>query len=345
MVFWRDKSLWAVRFDPGRLERIGDEVVVVEGVRVAPNGRASYGWSLDGALTYVPASEPPGRMLTWVNRGDLKETPLDAHPGPYTRPELSADGKRVLLTRVGRSTEDIYLYDIDRRMTVPLSNEPFSEMGAIWWPGGDRIVFASRRAGPFGLYTRASDGSGAIEALGGGGGLPVAWMPDRRRLIYEEQGALQIFSLDTRKTEPLLSQPGVQFYGARVSPNRKWLVYQSTEQGGRPEVFVRPLEAPHTALSRVSPDGGTDPRWSADGTEIFYRKGPAVMRAAVIAGANFATGTPIPLIDGAYAPGYDVDSTGRRFLMIKEPPAAASAERLIVVLNWFAELKRLLPPR
>ena len=70
------------------------------------------------------------------------------------------------------------------------------------------------------------------------------------------------------------------------------------------------------------------------------------MRAAVNAGASFSTvGAPAKMFDGPYTPGYALDASGQRFLMIKDPPSSSESERIIVVRNWFDELKRLLPPK
>jgi hypothetical protein len=85
--------------------------------------------------------------------------------------------------------------------------------------------------------------------------------------------------------------------------------------------------------------------WSPDGKELFYRRGTALMRVAVGSETGFTRGTPARLFDGPYTPNYDIDPSGRRFLIIKDAPPrpASDSDRIIVVLNWFEELKRLVP--
>jgi hypothetical protein len=250
----------------------------------------------------------------------------------------------VLLTRVDPSGEDVYIHDIGRGLTYPVANGPYSEFYAVWWPGQDRFVFASAEMGQLTLFSRSPDGAGKAEPFGNGvAGQPNDWTPDGRSLIVEDAGVLSVYSLDTRRSETLLAQPSVTFNNARVSPDNRWFAYQSTELPGRTEVFLRLLGAPHLRRVRVSVDGGAYPIWNGDGTEIFYRKGTAVMRARVKTSETSATvvGDPEELFDGPYfAPAFDFDPAGRRFLMITEP--AAALQRLVVVLNWFEELKRLV---
>jgi serine/threonine-protein kinase len=130
LVFWREESVWAARFDLDRLQLVGDPVAVVHGVRVAPDGRASFDWSADGSLVYVPRGDVPNRTLVWVDRLGA-EAPLAAQPGPYEAPELSPDGSRVLLRYRTASTEDIWIHEITRGTAEPLAARgPFSRRDA-----------------------------------------------------------------------------------------------------------------------------------------------------------------------------------------------------------------------
>jgi hypothetical protein len=97
----------------------------------------------------------------------------------------------------------------------------------------------------------------------------------------------------------------------------------------------------------VSVDGGTDPVWSSDGTELFYRNGEGMMAVPVETGAIFKAGTPELLFEGRFELGvhgslsYDVSADGR-FLMI-ERSHDETTDRLHVVLDWFEELERQVP--
>ena len=144
---------------------------------------------------------------------------------------------------------------------------------------------------------------------------------------------------------------------AEVSPNGQWLAYESNESG-RNEIYVRPFPNVEADRQQVSTNGGTQPLWARNGQELFYESMGTLMRVPVKTGATFERGTPEKVFDASpylvrppgAGPGrmYDVSADGQRFLMIKEtsvaderPPSA----RIILVQNWFEELKRLVPTK
>ena len=139
---------------------------------------------------------------------------------------------------------------------------------------------------------------------------------------------------------------------AEISPDGRWLAYQSNETG-HDEIYVRPFPNVDDGKRLVSPSGGMQPLWARNGRELFFESSGALMRVPLTMGSTLEAGTPTKLIDGPQSYGlpgrmYDVSPDGRRFLMIKEiagvdevPPSA----RLILVQNWFQELKRLVPTK
>jgi serine/threonine-protein kinase len=96
VVFWRQGSLWAARFDLQRLQVLGEPIPVIQGVRAAPDGRAAGAWSADGSLVYFSPADVPKRTFVWVDRKGI-ESPLAGPPGPYEAMDLSPDETRVLL--------------------------------------------------------------------------------------------------------------------------------------------------------------------------------------------------------------------------------------------------------
>ena len=118
-----------------------------------------------------------------------------------------------------------------------------------------------------------------------------------------------------------------------------------SDQTGTLEVWVRPFPGPGAPV-RVSPDGGRNPVWSRDGRELFYENGPKVLSTPVVTQeSDLRLGTPRMLFEGGFVPGsarsFDVGPDGR-FLMIEANDTATSAS-IVVVQNWFEELKRLAP--
>jgi hypothetical protein len=150
---------------------------------------------------------------------------------------------------------------------------------------------------------------------------------------------------------------------ARISPDGRWLAYSSDESGRR-EVYVQPFPS-LDGKWQVSTDGGTEPTWSRRGDEIFYRGEGGVFAVRFSSAPTFAPGPPAKLFADQYSKvnahtGYDVAADGRRFLMVKDDVpqvqaapgstaeqaslTAAEAPRIVVVQNWFDELRRLAPP-
>jgi serine/threonine-protein kinase len=153
-----------------------------------------------------------------------------------------------------------------------------------------------------------------------------------------------------RKGVPLIHGPANELW-AEVSPDKHWLVYDSDESG-QFEVYVRPYPNPYEGSRwQISAAGGRQPVWSRDGRELFYRDfSGALMAVPIMAGPDFAPGPPVRLFEGTGLMGagaqgggrtYDVGPDGSRFLMVRAGNQAATP--LVVVLNWFEELRRLAP--
>jgi hypothetical protein len=134
-----------------------------------------------------------------------------------------------------------------------------------------------------------------------------------------------------------------------VSPDGRWLAYQSDESG-RYEVYVRDFPGLEGKW-QVSREGGREPRWSADGKELFYPNGDQMMVVAVETASGFKPGTPRLLFDGFFRPitgasdfrSYAVTGDGKRFYMIKLSEKQARPVQINVVINWASELEAKLP--
>lgn len=134
-----------------------------------------------------------------------------------------------------------------------------------------------------------------------------------------------------------------------LSPDGRWLAYASDETG-RTEVYVRPFPDTRGAKYTVSRDGGAEPLWSPSGRELFFRDGRDNLVAATIApGAGFeVSGMRILFSAVGYwgdnrHRGYTVAPDGRSFLFIKAPGLLSGSNQAVVTLNWFQELRRLVP--
>ncbi len=150
---------------------------------------------------------------------------------------------------------------------------------------------------------------------------------------------------DEGESRPFLNRP-FQDGWAQFSPNGRWVTYTSNESGQN-EVYVQTF--PETSTRRqITTDGGSFPRWASNGGEIVYRSRGRLMAVEVTTEPTFTWGSPSELFDGPYRSGagaatfYDVTPGGERFLMIRDD-ALEARPPLNVMVNWFEELKRLVP--
>ena len=134
-------------------------------------------------------------------------------------------------------------------------------------------------------------------------------------------------------------------YGAAVSPDGRWLAYQ-TNESGRPEIYVRDLSGTGGRW-QISTEGGEEPGWSNDGRELYYRNNDLFMSAAVQTRPSFQASRPKRLFSGVFnqrsnsGVSYDVDPKGGRFLMIRPVADSETPAQVRVVVSWFDELRRL----
>ena len=243
-------------------------------------------------------------------------------------------------------------------------SEHFSRRTAstpLWTPDGSTVTYTVMPGrDEQGLYQRVADGRRDAEVLMEGEVAGGSWSPDGTHLAYWDyprptnQSAIVgdrdigVFSVGG-ELSPVTDTPFNE-RSPRFSPDGRWLAYVSDESG-RDEVYVQPYPGPGLkATVSTATTGGTEPVWSPDGRELFYRTLDAndLMTVEIEYQPNFMAGTPVRLFAGPYrrwdplvgAPNYDVAPDGERFLMLM--PAELSTT-VSVVLNWVEELKRLVP--
>jgi serine/threonine-protein kinase len=348
LVYAQGASLLAVPFDLARLEPRGSPVSILDGV--TRRFTAAYlTVSHTGSLVYVPGGGAESTPV-WVDR-EGQATPLSMGRGTYTHPRISPDGRRVAVDRRSGGSQDIWIYDIARGTFTRLTVKGNSQH-PVWTPDGKRVTFNTYGSDP-GLYWKQADGKGVAELLWTSENVltPVSWSPGGR-LAFEAQPSsrtdIWVLKLaGERTTTPFLTTPFNET-SPMFSPDGHWLAYVSDESG-RQEVYVQPYPGPGEKWP-ISIDGGTEPVWSADGRELFYRNGEQVLTVAVEAEPTFTAGKPRLLFEGPYLaelppaahPRYHVSPDGQRFLMIRLDPERAS-NQIHVVLNWFEELKSRVP--
>ncbi len=352
IVFAREVSLWAVPFDANRLEVTGSPTALVEGVRRGNIGLANFTHAVDGSLIYMPGELEFEGTLVWVYRNGVVE-PLPAPPRAYITPRLSPDGKRLATIVAGAAglwdTGDIWVYDTERGTSTRLTFTGDNRY-PCWTPDAKRIAFASSRNGVQNIFWKAANETSEVEQLTTGelNRRHPDISPDGKLLAFHEYHPLRIQDIwvqpldGERKAQPLLQTPFAEAV-ARFSPDGRWLAYVSDESG-RNEIYVMSYPGPGGRW-QISTTGGSGPVWARNGRELFYANGDQMMAVDITADEDFTAGNPKLLFEDRGMPlgaaaNYDVSLDGERFVMVQPQPAG---RQLNVVLNWFEELKRLVP--
>jgi eukaryotic-like serine/threonine-protein kinase len=356
LVYVDQGNLMAARFDLTRLEVLGSPVAVLEGLRQPFPGRIDVAFSERGALLYVGASSAIGEenQLVWVNRTGVAE-PLSAPPRFYQRPRLSPDGQQVAVSFAqGGGDTQIWLYDLRAERLRRLTFDGINQF-PIWSADGQRVIFRFRPGdiSTYYLMSKSADGAGASDTLvtAENTPTPLSSTPDGTAFLYTRtrSTSTDVFLLllqGDRTPQPYL-QADFSQNGAQFSPDGRWVAYVSNESG-RYEIYVRSFSDAR-AKWQVSENGGVEPVWARNGTELFYRDGERLFAVPMETRRAFRAGKPqllfVAQMVGAGSmsggAGYDVAADGR-FLMVK-PVGQENATQITFVQNWTEELKRLVP--
>jgi Tol biopolymer transport system component len=240
------------------------------------------------------------------------------------------------MTKFENGNTDVVVRDLERGVDtrVPLDA---TNAYPVWHPDGTEIVFVTARKGPWDIYRFKVGGASEPEVLIEGipDQVPVGWSPDGRFLLWDESGtgtrALDVLGDPTPKT----ILPDVS--GLAISPDSRWVAFDTTISG-RSEVQVRRFPDGDRDY-RVSIDGGGSPLWSRDGRELFFRRGDAVLAAAIrVTGDDLVAERPRELFRGPFVNRdrleWSYDPTTDELIMIVEGDHEVSHDRFVVVTDW-----------
>ena len=358
LLFAVGETIRAVPFDLDRLEVNGDAVPVVDDVAMnLTDGAAAFDVSENGTLAYLPVdSYITETDVVLVDRKGNASLALP-QSDRYNNPRLSPDGERLSVDiRSANSMGDVWVFQIGRSGGTRLTAEGGRDFGAEWTPDGRELIYSSERPF-FDLYRRTADASRPAEAL-------LSGSYDHYTGAVSRNGQLFAFVLAVPGggelwTISLRGQPDAKRYFANgfnlghpmLSPDGRWMAYDSDESGQGVDVFIQSFPDPQVKRVKVSPAHGSEPMWTQDGRELVYRDGNKVMAVSIDL-ATGATGAPRLLFEGPYPdnPGwtrprsYDVTPNGERFLLTKLS-GEQHEPRIVVVLNWQEELKQRVPTR
>jgi len=303
--------------------------------------------SSDGLLLLVHGLDLPLFEIVEVDRQGALIRTIGQIEGDGEAPYLSPDGTRLTLTAVEAGNWDIWIYDLERGTDSRFTFESTFDVSASWSATGDEILYST--ADTRQLKIKPVDGSEEAKTVGEG--LDPGWIPDGSGLIFQhfsddtKSWNISYKLLDENEAVPLLATPANEI-SPRISPDGRYFLYVSDETGAS-EVFARPFPA-GDGKWQVSSAGGTQPKWSRDGREIFYLERDTLLAVDVVDVEPLALGRPVkamatkmsrpmPLSSefATYEPGLE----GQSIFLVRPAENGTSPNRLMLIQNWSAEFE------
>jgi Tol biopolymer transport system component len=355
VLFVRRDTLFAQAFNAGGLELSGQPFFVAEHVGRSTSFLSGVSASATSAIAYAPLIGRKGR-LTWIDRRGNPAGSVVTPEGEYTDFRLSPDETRLAVSIGDRKTNvvDVWITDLARGTSSRVVSDGVGAVTAavIWSPDGSRLAFRSNRTGVIQLYERSAAGGGSDRQVTNAddpssGLIATDWSPDGRQLLVANRtsGAgtdLWLFPLgNDAKPTRFVGSPADEMQG-NFSPDGHLVAYTSN-MSGRFEIYVETVPQSDRKWL-VSTTGGYEPRWRADGHELYYLSDDRKLMAVEI-GTGPAFSVPRSLFQTHVPAGvaslrthYVPSRDGQRFLVNEVTDGAASP--ITVVLNWTALLSK-----
>jgi len=374
LLYASEGVLYAVPFDPDRLEATGGPVSIVEGVRMAfgvPS--AWFDVSDTGSLLYAPGlarERGADFSIALADRAGTVTT-VGSLRGPYAHTRVSRDGRRLAIDSDDGQEANVWVYELTgtsaiRRLTFGGRNR-----FPVWSPDGEQVAFQSDREGVPAIFVQRADGTGGVTRLtmpdDGDAHIPESWSPDGKYLSFStltgSTYSVWILSVEDGTTTRFGDAESADPTGSVFSPDGRWVAYHARPLGvenGAPDsgVFVEPFPATGTGGRNQAPRVSFDfqPTWSPTNMELFYVPTTASGQLASVrvtneSGLSFGNPDLLPfaLTAGRLGGGtraWDALPDGRFVGLVAGSGDEVSADRpgeVRLVINWFEELKRLVP--
>lgn len=346
LVYGFDGGIWAMPFSLESLKASG------EPFRIVASGTAPT-VSLDGTLAYANQIDPVERLVWRTRQGTILEAV--GRPQVNLREfSLAPDGTMVAVTADDSGTPDIWIQDLQQSTIERLTFDGGFEALPAWRADGSELMYLGGNEEGQSVWRIPRNGVGKPVAILSAGGAPD-WSRDGRYVVSQRgdgkarETLSNIYYIDLKQDasqlRPILvvGTSGSET-APKLSPDGRLIAYVSDETGNQ-EIYVHSF--PEGTLKRqVSVDGGTQPRWRADGREIFYVRNRTMMAVPVSTDQGFTAGQPQELFSSADLvsqtswPEYDVSADGQRFLT-STPYFGEGAEpsRIRIVENWYEEFR------
>jgi serine/threonine-protein kinase len=363
LLYVSEGTLFAVGFDPVRLEMIGNPVSVVNDVLTKSEGVADYALGRDGSLIYVGGGVIQLEFAVSLGGRQRGERARAVPRGTYVLARFSPDGRRVMLdSRSGDA--DFWIWDLREGTVDRFTFGPYVETYPVWAPDSSHVYFLSSGGNRAeGLYRQNADQPGGTPMLVAKMSreiLPTSISPDGTLLVghvtadaSQLEAGVYMIPLKGDSTPKRITGLAPGAMNADISPDGKWIAYQAADSpGATPQVYVQPFPDVTAVRRQISPAGGTHPLWTRRTGELFFRDMQRrLMSVPVRLTPTFSKGEPVVIRDHPFVPGpgraYDVSPDAQTIVMIDEVRSEGTAKmpppQLHVLLNWVDDLKRRVP--
>jgi len=343
LLFVRNEMLVADRMDPQTLTLEYEPRVVVDRLGRKASDAAAFAASRDGDIVFVR-----GRIQTRLvsfDRQGRRIADMGA-AAQWGEPAVSPDGRRVAFElrdrAAGNENLDIWIAGIPDAKRTRVTLDAAIDVLPVWSPDGEELLFRSNRSGFSDLYRKRLDAAGVEELVLASETRkdPTDWSPDGTSILftqYATAGPSSIWIYPLKRgaaPRPLVSGPA-DVRNARFSPDGQFIAYESDENGTS-EIIVQSLGSDRRRW-QISSNGGQEPQWRRDGTELFFVNGEGIHAVDVVPeAAGLMFGVPHLLFRARVVAwlrnGMAVSPDGQRFIISvddSDPPSSA-----MVMLNW-----------
>ena len=344
VMYYKQNSLLAQRFDEGSLELTGEPIPILENLLYAQvRSKGAFSLSKNNRLVYLGMSRSNTEFLVYNANGVIQHSMRKKFPP--TTASFSRDGNFIATDVYDETSKniDIWIHDIKRNSDTRLTFDKGTEIVPVWSPSAEKIYYSSNRSGVFAVYEKNSNGTGDERLIFDTTFQAYATdiSSDGKKLLMSSntQGAqkwdIGTYDLVTMQYKPLLTSEFSEWVGS-FSPDGKWFAYQSNETG-RYEIYIRPTDGSPSKW-QVSTNGGDGVMWVSSGKEILYSQNDqTIFSAAVsISGNQITVGQTRQLfkIDAGYQTSIlDISYDGKKILA-NRALNTQSLKSASVIFNW-----------